>query len=416
MSYSVFLSPPDVGELEQAYVLRAMKSGWAAPAGPDLAAFEHEVADRVGVPHAVALSSGTAALHLALVSWGIGPGDVIPVSTLTFAATVNAIRYVGAEPHFVDCDPRTGNMNPELLARAVRTLRKQGVAIPVIIAVDMLGKCADYDAMQAIATDVGARVLSDAAESFGATYKGRAAGSLGDAAVLSFNGNKIMTTSGGGMLLTSDPELAEHVRKLSTQAREPAAHYEHAEIGYNYRLSNILAALGRAQLVRLDGMMKRRRRWRERYRALFAGIDGVEILGGAEDHEDNCWLTAITIDPTRTGWSATDLGAELAGRGIETRPVWKPMHLQTVFARHSGTLDGSAEALFDTGLALPSGSLLTDAEFADLTHVLGDWIAPSPVVTRPRTPRALRTSSCTVPAWNGAGVASHVDDEGGHLS
>ena len=229
-------------------MLAALRSGWVAPAGPDLAAFETEVAERVGVSHAVGLASGTAALHLALVSWGVGPGDVVPVPTLTFAATVNAIRYVGAEPHFVDSDPETGNMSAELLSQAVDHLRAADRRVPVIVPVDLLGKCADYDEIEKIASDAGARLLCDAAEAFGASYRGRPAGSIGDASVLSFNGNKIMTTSGGGMLLTEDGELAAHVRKLSTQAREPVAHYEHTEIGYNYRLSNILAALGRAQL------------------------------------------------------------------------------------------------------------------------------------------------------------------------
>lgn len=360
--HTILLSPPDVGELEQEYVLRAMQSGWVAPAGPDLTAFEQEVAERVGVPHALALSSGTAALHLALVSWGVGPGDVVPVSTFTFAATVNAIRYVGAEPYFVDCDEGSGNMNPALLASAVRDLRAAGRSVPVVIPVDMLGKVVDFDAIEAAAD--GARVLCDAAESFGAAYRGRPAGSLGDAAVLSFNGNKIMTTSGGGMLLSHDEALVAHARKLSTQAREPVAHYEHTEVGYNYRLSNILAALGRAQLTRLDDMLKRRREWRERYRSVFAGQPGVRILGGHDDAGDNCWLTAIVVDPAESSWTAGELGTWLADRGIETRPVWKPMHLQPVCVGLGGKLDGTAERLFDRGLTLPSGSGMTDDEFA----------------------------------------------------
>lgn len=360
----ILLSPPDVGDLEQEYVLRAMQSGWIAPAGPDLNAFEHEVADCVGAAHAVGLSSGTAALHLALVSWGVGPGDVVPVSTLTFAATINAIRYVGAEPHFVDCDEETGNISPTLLAQAVQTLNAAGSNVPAIVPVDMLGKCVDYDAITRIAADAGARLLCDAAESFGATYAGTPAGSFGDASVLSFNGNKIMTTSGGGMLLTDDQRLADHVRKLSTQAREPVPHYEHTEIGYNYRLSNILAALGRAQLVRLDDMLKRRREWRERYRLLFADQPGARILGGADDAGDNCWLTAVVVDPEVSAWSATDLGLALDDAGIECRPVWKPMHLQPISAGLAGTLDGSSERIFDHGLTLPAGSALTDAQFA----------------------------------------------------
>jgi len=371
----VLLSTPDVGDLEQEYVLRAMRSGWVAPAGPDLDAFEHEVATRVGVEHAVALSSGTAALHLALVSWGVGPGDVVPVSTFTFAATVNAIRYVGAEPHFVDCDEETGNMSPALLDRALRELKRAGRHVPAVVPVDMLGKCVDYDAITQLAAKSGARLLCDAAESFGATYAGKAAGSFGDASVLSFNGNKIMTTSGGGMLLTDDMRLADHVRKLSTQAREPAAHYEHTEIGYNYRLSNILAALGRAQLSRLSDMLKRRREWRERYRALFAGQPGTRILGGADDAGDNCWLTAVIVDRQASTWSAADLGSALSVARIESRPVWKPMHLQPVSVGLAGTLDGSSERIFRDGLTLPAGSAISDEQFRRIETEISKVVA-----------------------------------------
>ncbi len=368
---SVLLSPPDVGELEQQYVLRALQSGWVAPAGPDLSAFESEVAARAGTAYAVGLSSGTAALHLALVSWGVGPGDVVPVSTFTFAATVNAIRYVGAEPHFVDCDPATGNMSPRLLEEALGSLATAGRRVPVVIPVDMLGKCVDHDTIGPAAEAAGARVLSDAAESVGASYGGRQAGSFGAASALSFNGNKIMTTSGGGMLLTDDETLAVHVRKLSTQAREPVLHYEHTEIGYNYRLSNVLAALGRAQLARLDDMMARRRGWRERYRSLFAGQRGVEVLGGRDDAEDNCWLTAVLVDPAVSPWSVDDLAATLSTHGVETRPLWKPMHQQPVFAGADATLDGSADRLFCDGLTLPSGSGMSEDQFALVEEVIG---------------------------------------------
>ena len=362
MSAPILLSPPDVGELEQKYVLEAMRSGWVAPAGPDLDAFEAEVADRVGVTHAVGLASGTAALHLALVSWGVRPGDAIPVSTFTFAATVNAIRYVGAEPFFVDCDEESGNMSPSLLQDALELLRAQGRRVPAIVPVDMLGKPVDYTAITRIAGESGARLLCDAAESFGATWQGRSAGSYGDASVVSFNGNKIMTTSGGGMLLTNDAVLAAHVRKLSTQAREPVLHYEHTEIGYNYRLSNILAALGRAQLTRLDEMIARRRLWRSRYRDFFRGYAGVRILGGEDDAGDNCWLTAIVIDPAVASCTAQELGRGLRERHIETRPVWKPMHLQPVSLGSAGVIDGTSERLFDQGLTLPSGSSMSEEQ------------------------------------------------------
>ncbi len=371
----VLLSSPDVGELEQEYVLSAMRSGWVAPAGPDLDAFEAEVAERVGVGHAVGLASGTSALHLALVSWGVGPGDVVPVSTFTFAATVNAIRYVGAEPYFVDCDEESGNMSAKLLAEAIESLRAAGRFVPAVVPVDMLGKCVDYTAIEKVARDAGGRLLCDAAESFGATWQGRPAGSFGDASVISFNGNKIMTTSGGGMLLTDDGALAAHVRKLSTQAREPVVHYEHTEVGYNYRLSNILAALGRAQLVRLDGMIARRREWRRRYAQLFAGQPGVRILGGADDSGDNCWLTAIVVDPALSSWTAKQLGAALSAEKIETRPVWKPMHLQPVSAGLSGNVDGTSERLFSNGLTLPSGSAMSEAQFSRVADAIQKVIA-----------------------------------------
>jgi dTDP-4-amino-4,6-dideoxygalactose transaminase len=363
MTFDILLSPPDVGELEQQYVLRAMQSGWLAPAGPDLDAFEREVAQRVGVEHAVGLSSGTAALHLPLVSWGVGAGDVVVAPTFTFAATANAIRYVGAEPHWVDCDPKTGNIDPALLAAALDELDAQGRNVPVVMSVDMLGKCADYSTIEPLLAERGIRLLCDAAESFGAAHDGRRAGAFGAASVVSFNGNKVMTTSGGGMLLTDDVELASHVRKLSTQAREPVAHYEHTEVGYNYRLSNILAALGRAQLVRLDEMIARRREWRRRYRALVADLPGVSVLGGHDDEQDNCWLTALVVDPALAGWSGSELGRALAARDIESRPVWKPMHQQPVFASFSGTLNGSADRLFADGITLPSGSAMTADDF-----------------------------------------------------
>jgi len=368
--YDVLLSPPDVGEAEIEAVVAALRSGWVAPAGPDLLAFEQEAAKRFEVPFAVGLSSGTAALHLALVSWGVGPGDVVPVSTLTFAASVNAIRYVGAEPHLVDCDPLTGNMNPAILRAAVSGLVEGGRRVPVIVPVDMLGKCVDYDAIGAISSEFGARLLCDAAESVGATYRGRSAGSFGDASVLSFNGNKIMTTSGGGMLLTHDGALADHVRKLSTQAREPAEHYEHVEVGYNYRLSNILAALGRVQLSRLEEMMQRRRKVRDHYRGLFAETAGVSVLDGNDDHEDNCWLTALVIDPDAAGFSAQELAAVLKDAGIESRPIWKPMHQQPVYRGLGATLDGSADWLFQRGLTLPSGSGLTETQLSRIDQAV----------------------------------------------
>lgn len=363
----IYLSSPDVSALEEKYVLAAMRSGWIAPLGPDVDAFEAVVAERIGVEHAVALSSGTAALHLALVSWGVGPGDVVPTSTLTFAATANAIVYTGATPYFVDVDPETGNIATHLLDQALTDLARDGYRVPCVIPVDLLGKCADYTTISDVAERHEVKVLADAAESMGASHAGRPAGSWGDAAVLSFNGNKIMTTSGGGMLLTNDAALARHARFLATQAREPEIHYEHKEIGYNYRMSNLLAALGRAQVERLDEMVARRRAMRERYAALFEHTPGVTIFGRDGDSDDNYWLSAIVVDPAAAGWTPDDLRTHLTARLIESRPLWKPMHRQPVHEGRPSRLCGAADRLFERGLSLPSGSALTDDQ---IDHIL----------------------------------------------
>jgi dTDP-4-amino-4,6-dideoxygalactose transaminase len=374
MSARILMSSPDVGELEERYLVDAFRSGWIAPLGPDVDAFEREVASRVGVAHAAALSSGTAALHLGLLTLGVQAGDVVITSTLTFAATANAIAYTGAEPYFVDCELATGNMDPELLERAILELRAGGRHVAAIVPVDLFGKTADYTRIEAIAAEHGVPVLADAAESLGAVHRGRAAGSFGAASAVSFNGNKIMTTSGGGMLLTDDAELAARVRYLATQARQPAVHYEHTEIGYNYRLSNLLAALGRAQLLRLDSMMARRREIRDTYRALFAGVPGVTIFGGDDDGEDNCWLASVVVDPVTAGWRAADLSAALDEANIESRPLWKPMHLQRVFAASPTMLNGNAERIFTTGLTLPSGSALSDADVERVMTAIASFV------------------------------------------
>lgn len=378
MSARIYMSSPDVGELEEQAVVAAMRSGWIAPLGPDVDAFEREMADRVGVAHAVALSSGTAALHLGLLTLGVGPGDVVLTSTMTFAATANAITYTGAEPYFIDCLPDTGNMDPDLLLTALVRLRAAGERVGAIVPVDLLGKAVDYTTIIRIADEFGVPVLADAAESLGATHAGRAAGSFGRASVVSFNGNKIMTTSGGGMLLTDDDEIATRVRYLATQARQPVVHYEHVDIGYNYRMSNLLAALGRAQLSRLDEMIARRREMRELYKELFAGVEGVAVFGADGDQHDNVWLTSVVVDPVQAGWKPTDLSAALAADNIESRPLWKPMHLQPVFAGARGEIGGTAEILFETGLTLPSGSALTDQEHHRIVRIIEGFVGSCP--------------------------------------
>ncbi|MGC5052968.1 DegT/DnrJ/EryC1/StrS family aminotransferase [Micromonospora sp. DT48] len=369
----VLLSPPDVGPLEESYLLSALRSGWVAPVGPDLDAFEREVAARVDRRHAVALASGTAGLHLALVALGTRPGDVVVVPTLTFIATANAVVYTGAEPVFVDCEPESGNLDPALLDQALSELRSANRRVAAVLPVDMFGSCADYRRILSVCTAAGVPVVEDAAEALGAVRDGQPAGSFGRAAVLSFNGNKIITTSGGGMLVSDDAELVARCRYLSTQARQPVPHYEHVELGYNYRLSNLLAALGRAQLRRLDGMLARRRAHRERYAKLFAAVPGVRLLGDG-DAGSNCWLTSIVVDPEVAGWRAADLARHLDALGIETRPIWKPMHLQPVFAGARGVLSGVAESLFTDGLTLPSGSAMSERQAARVSTAIGDFL------------------------------------------
>lgn len=372
------LSSPDVTEAEEAALLRAFRSGWIAPLGPEVDAFEAELAERCGRAHAVALSSGTAALHLGLLVLGVGPGDLVVTSTMTFVATANAITYVGAEPVFVDCDD-SGNMSPDLLEACLADLVGGGRRVAAVVPVDLLGKVVDHGRIDAIAARFGVPVLSDAAESLGAVREGRPAAAYGVGAALSFNGNKIMTTSGGGALLTDDAEMARRVRYLATQARQPVVHYEHTDIGYNYRMSNILAALGRAQLARLEDMIERRRLMRIYYRDLFAGVPGVTLFGDPSGLEggldrDNFWLTSIVIDPAAAGFSSEDLRAALADANIEARPLWKPMHMQPVFSAATVFNDGTSERLFANALSLPSGSVLDGPERGRISDVVGNFL------------------------------------------
>lgn len=352
----ILMSPPDVGALEEEYVLRALRSGWVAPTGPEVTAFEEEVADRCSVPHAVAMSSGTAALHLAMLGVDVRPGDVVMVSSMTFVASANAVTYTGATPCFVDSLP-DGNIDPALLDEAIADQKAKGARVAAVMAVDLLGRVADHDALASVCDKHGVPLLEDAAESLGASRSGRSGGSFGVAAALSFNGNKIMTTSGGGMLLTRNGDLADHARFLSTQAREPGPAYEHKHVGYNYRMSNVLAALGRAQLERLDSMIARRREIRAAYAAVVAGVPGVEIFQGAEDAEDNCWLTALIVDPEHAALKAGDVLAGLEGRDIEARALWNPMHNQPVYADAPAYVNGVSDHLFRNGVTLPSGSV-----------------------------------------------------------
>lgn len=368
MSDRIYLSKADTGDLEEEYVLRALRSGWIAPLGPDVEAFEREVAQRTGRKYALALSSGTAALHLALLHVGARPGTAVVVPTLTFAATANAVVYTGATPVFVDATLEDGNVDVPLVLSAVDTLRAEGTEVAAVISVDLFGRCVNYGDLLPGLQDRGIPLVEDAAEALGATHRGRPAGSFGAASALSFNGNKIITTSGGGMLLSDDEELIAHCRNLATQARQPTPWYEHVEIGYNYRLSNILAALGRAQLQRLDEIVGRRRSIRAMYRQELEAHPSVQFLGGQDTSEDNCWLTVVTIigEAAPTPDQVIEL---LNTSNIEARHVWKPMHLQPVFRDSRSFLSGGSEELFATGIALPSGSGLRDE---DIGRVIGE--------------------------------------------
>lgn len=356
----IYLSPPDVSADDRAALGRAFDGGWIAPLGPEVDGFERELATQTGRQHGVALSSGTAALHLALVDAGIGLRDRVLVQSLTFAASANAVAYVGGEPTFVDSEEASWNLDPDLVAEELERGRREGRPYRAVIPVDLYGQCADYDRIGPLCDEYEAVLIEDAAEALGATYKGRPAGSFGAAAVLSFNGNKIITTSGGGALVTDSETAAQHVRFLSTQARDPAPHYQHSELGFNYRLSNLLAALGRSQLADLGRRVERRRHHNARYREALADLPGVTFMPEAPGCYSTFWLTVLTIDPEAAGVSRDDVRLHLESLDIEARPVWKPMHLQPYFADCRMVGGGVSDALFRDGLCVPSGSILTD--------------------------------------------------------
>ena len=356
----IYLSPPDVGDLERKLLLEAFDSNWVAPVGPDLDAFENQVADLVGVRHAVALSSGTAALHLALVAAGVGPGDTVLVPSFTFAASANAVMYLGARPVFLDSTAESWNVDPELVADELHRQARSARPPKAVITVDMYGQCADYDRLLAACDRYGVALVEDAAEALGASYRGRPAGSFGLAGVLSFNGNKIATTGGGGMLVTDDERVATATRYLATQARDPVPHYEHREVGYNYRLSNLLAAVGRGQVQRLDDLIDARGATARYYRAALGDLPGLEFMPIADYGTPNWWLSCLLVDAEAFGAGRDEIIARLATDNIEARPTWKPMHLQPVFQDcpvRGGTVSAD---LFHRGLCLPSGSSLTD--------------------------------------------------------
>jgi dTDP-4-amino-4,6-dideoxygalactose transaminase len=368
MTQRLYLSPPHVGEDERRLILEAFDSNWIAPLGPQVDAFEKEMCERLGGGHAVALSSGTAALHLGLLLLGVKPGDKVLVSTLTFSATANAVTYCGAAPVFVDCHPGSWCIDPALIAEELDRAALAGERYAAVVTVDLYGQCADYEAVRAACSRHGVPLLQDAAEALGADYRGIPAGRQGDLSVLSFNGNKIITTSGGGMLLSDRKDWIEKARFLATQARDPAPHYQHTHIGYNYRMSNLLAALGRGQLGHLTEKIEARRRNFRAYEAALGELPGVRFMPEASYGTSTRWLTCLTVDPAAFGATREEIRLALEADNIESRPIWKPMHLQPVFADCRYVGRGVSDAIFADGLCLPSGSGMTDR---DLARVIG---------------------------------------------
>jgi dTDP-4-amino-4,6-dideoxygalactose transaminase len=366
----IYLSPPDVGPDERNLLLDAFDSNWVAPIGPHLDAFEAEVATVAGVGHAAATASGTAALHLALQILGVGPGDEVLVPTLTFVATANAVTYTGATPVFVDSQADDWCVDPGLIADELETRARANRLPAAVVTVDLYGQCADYDPIIEVCRRFDIAVVEDAAEGLGATYQHRPAGSFGDCAIFSFNGNKIITTGGGGMLVSNNAGLIDTARHLATQARDPAPHYEHSTIGYNYRMSNLAAAVGRGQLGNLDAKVARRRQLKQRYVDAFTNVDGIGFMPDAPHGHPTNWLTVLLIDPTRFGTSTTQVREHLERHDIEARPAWKPMHLQPVFRNNPMVGGDIAADIFARGLCLPSGSSLTDADQDRVIEVL----------------------------------------------
>ena len=362
MNKRIYLSPPHMTGREIDFVRDVFESNWIAPLGPHVDAFEQEMASYIGVKGALALSSGTAAIHLGLKLLGVGPGDTVFCSSLTFSASANPIMYVGATPVFIDSDPGTWNMCPEALKLAFEAAEKEGRLPKAVIVVDLYGQSADYDPIIGICDHYGVPVLSDATEALGSTYKDKKCGSLGKLATLSFNGNKIITTSGGGMLVSDDEEMLAKARFWATQARDPAPHYQHSEVGYNYRLSNILAAVGRPQLEEIETRVQKRREIFERYKESLSSNPGIGFMPEAPYGRSNRWLTVMTIDTKIAGLKPMDIINAMEEHNIESRPVWKPMHLQPVFERYpffSAEKDKPfGEKAFETGLCLPSGTSL----------------------------------------------------------
>lgn len=370
MNWKVLLSPPEVSDVERELLMAAFDSGWVAPAGPDLDQFELELADFTGAGSAVGLSSGTAALHLALMAAGVSSGADVLVSDLTFGASAFAVTYLGARPCFVDCEAATWHMDPELLEEELRRRARIGGLPAAVVVADLYGSVADYQRLQPICDEYDVPLIEDAAEAIGASRQGRPAGRFGQIAVLSFNGNKIVTTGGGGAVLTDDAAVAARVRYLATQARQPVLHYEHHDIGYNYRMGNLNAAVGRGQLRTLPLRIQQRRRVRDSYERLLGSLPGIGFQSIPTDCVPNHWLTTVTIDGSQFGASAGSVLAALHAARFEARPGFKPMHLQPVFSTAQAVGGAASTEFFANSISLPSSGRISDNDLAEICEVI----------------------------------------------
>lgn len=372
MSEKIWLSSPHMGGTELKYIHEAFDANWVAPLGPNVNGFEEDLENFLNAEVKVAaLSAGTAAIHLALIELGVGYGDEVICQSMTFSATANPIAYQGATPIFVDSETETWNLCPKALEKAIQDRIAKGKTPKAILAVHLYGMPYKVDEVSAIAEKYNIPVIEDAAEALGSTYKGKAAGTFGRFGVLSFNGNKIITTSGGGALVCRSQEDKDKAVFLSTQARDNAPHYQHSHIGYNYRMSNITAGIGRGQMEVLSSRVDARRAMHEFYKDLFATIDGVTVFSEPDaDYYSNHWLSAIVVDPEVTGKTREELRLAFLEDNIESRPLWKPMHLQPVFANAPYYGGKVAEELFDNGLCLPSGSNLSDEDRVRISNVI----------------------------------------------
>jgi dTDP-4-amino-4,6-dideoxygalactose transaminase len=371
----IWLSPPHMGGREQHYVNEAFATNWVAPLGANVDEFEKAICAYTGISHTAALTSGTGALHIALILLGVGSGDEVICQSFTFSASANPIVYRGAAPVFVDSEPDTWNMCPSLLRKAVEDRLAKGRRPKAIIAVHLYGMPAKMDEIGAIAREFGIPLIEDAAEALGSVYKGRACGVLGTFGVLSFNGNKIITTSGGGALISDDGAAIRQARFLATQARDQAPHYQHSHIGYNYRLSNILAGIGRGQMEVLPQRVQKRRENHAWYVNAFEGMGGMSFLPEPEGHFSNRWLTCVLVEPSMlNGVDRERIRLALEAEQIESRPLWKPLHMQPVFADYPFYGNGLSASLFEKGLCLPSGSSLEGKDLERIAYAVRDVI------------------------------------------